>query len=298
MLYAVGIAPQKLPRVSHLLDRGVDLKVCIDSMEAADFVIAHSQKTGRRIPVVIEIDVDDHRSGVPWQDLDVIVELAKRLTHSADFRGVMSHSGESYGLSQYDARTIAAEEERVRILAAVEALRSAGGVACPIVSVGATPTALAASSLEGVSELRAGVFMFFDLVQAGIGVCSSENIALSVLATVIGRRDDKGWLIVDAGWTAMSQDRGTAGQVVDQHYGIVCNIDGQPYQGIVLARANQEHGIITCRPGSKAALPPLTIGDRVRILPNHACATAHLHESYVLVEQGAVAGTWSRFRGW
>ncbi len=165
--------------------------------------------------------------------------------------------------------------------------------------MGATPTALTARSYAGVTELRAGVYMFFDLVQAGIGVCGIDDIALSVLATVIGHQRDKNWIITDAGWMALSADRGTAGQAVDQYYGIVCDPEGRPYDDLVVLRANQEHGIIAARPGSAAKIPELRIGDRVRILPNHACATAAQHDQYyVMDEKNAVAATWPRFRGW
>src|SRR2546427_10255749 len=85
-----------------------------------------------------------------------------------------------------------------------------------LVSVGSTPTALAASRLDGVTEVRAGVYVFFDLVMRNIGVCTAEDVALSVLATVIGHQADKGWAIVDAGWMAMSRDRGTARQKQDR----------------------------------------------------------------------------------
>ena len=105
----------------------------------------------------------------------------------------------------------AAENKRHRIVAAAKTLRAAG-LPCPVVSLGSTPTGLASRNYDGVTELRAGVYMFFDLVQVGIGVCAMEDIALSVLATVIGHQKDKNWILTDSGWMALSADRGTAGQ--------------------------------------------------------------------------------------
>ena len=128
--------------------------------------------------------------------------------------------------------------------------------------------------LDGVTEVRAGVFMFFDLVMAGIGVCRIDDIALSVLATVIGHQQDKGWTIVDAGWMAMSRDRGTARLAVDQGYGLVCDLAGEPIPDLIMIDANQEHGILAARPGAQPSPPKLPVGARLRILPNHACATA------------------------
>ncbi|HAR16173.1 MAG TPA: alanine racemase, partial [Bradyrhizobium sp.] len=140
---------------------------------------------------------------------------------------------------------------------------------------------------EGVTEVRAGVFVMFDLVMAGIGVCAVDDIALSVLATVIGHRADRGWTFVDAGWMALSRDRGTAKQPVDQGYGIVCDVDGRPYPDLIVTETNQEHGIIALRPGSTAPQVALPVGAKVRILPNHACATGAQHDRYHVVAAGA-----------
>src|SRR3546814_765630 len=110
-----------------------------------------------------------------------------------------------------------------------------------------------------------------------------SNIAPSVLTTVIGHQHDKGWIIVDAGWMALSRDRGTESQRVDQGYGVVCDEAGSPLPGLLVAGANQEHGIVQVRPGSGASLPELPVGTRLRILPNHACATAAQFDAYHLL---------------
>ncbi len=299
LLYAVCISPQKLPRVTALRRQGVDLKIILDSVEAAEAVCAHARQSGDVLPTLIEIDVDDHRSGVRWSNRDTLIRIGRLLTQNGvALQGVMCHSGESYNLHDPDALAASADLERVRILEAAAALRGAG-LPCPVVSVGSTPTALNARSYEGVTEVRAGVYMFFDLVQAGIGVCGVADIAVSVLATVIGHQRDKNWIITDAGWMALSADRGTAGQAVDQYYGLVCDADGQPYRDLVVLKTNQEHGILAARPGSGANIPDLRIGDRIRILPNHACATAAQHDQYHVIEPDhSVSAVWPRFRGW
>jgi threo-3-hydroxy-D-aspartate ammonia-lyase len=115
--------------------------------------------------------------------------------------------------ASYDCRTptelqAMAEQERAGCVRAAQRLRDAG-LPCPVVSVGSTPTALSATDLAGVTEVRAGVYAFMDLVMANVGVCTPQDVALSVLATVIGHQADKGWALVDAGWMAMSRDRGT-----------------------------------------------------------------------------------------
>ena len=141
--------------------------------------------------------------------------------------------------------------------------------------------------------------MFFDLVMAGIGACRLEDIALSVLTSVIGHQPDRGRIMIDAGWMALSRDRGTAAQPVDQGYGLVCDLEGRVLPDLIVSAANQEHGIVTRRPGTNGPLPELPLGALLRILPNHACATAAQHERYhVLPATPAPLMTWPRVRGW
>lgn len=299
ILYGVGIAPDKLDRVLALRRAGCDLSVVLDSAVQAEAVAEASCRSGDAIPVLIEIDSDGHRSGFAPDDPG-IAEVGRILHEGgAALRGVVTHAGESYGAVGADAQAAFAEKERAGAVTAAEVLRAAG-LPCPVVSVGSTPTAHAARDLTGVTELRAGVYMFFDLVMAGIGVCTPDDIALSVLTEVIGHQKARGWILVDAGWMAMSRDRGTAAQRVDQGYGLVCDLDGRVLSDLIVATANQEHGIVAVRPGSAAVLPDLPIGARLRILPNHACATGAQHDGYEVIpaDPAAPLAHWPRFRGW
>ena len=297
IMYAVGIAPAKLDRVLALRRRGVDLSIIIDSREQAAAVAASSRAAGDRVPTLIEIDCDDHRAGIRPGD-PILVQIGRDLHEGgAELRGVITHAGGSYDAIGVGALERAAEQERAGTVAAAKALRDAD-LPCPVVSVGSTPTAHFARDLTGVTEVRAGVYVFFDLVMAGIGVCRVEDIALSVLTSVIGRQRSKGWILVDAGWMAMSRDRGTAKQALDQGYGLACDVSGNVYQDLIMVEANQEHGILALRPGSAATLPQLPVGTLLRILPNHACATAAQHDSYRATSGGFVTAVWPRFSGW
>lgn len=299
LIYAVGVSPDKIDRILALRADGVDLAVTLDTVEQARAVADASRRTGDPIPALIEIDCDGHRSGVLPGDAAKLVGISRALEDGGRLRGVLTHAGASYGAVGDDALRACAEVERASVVQAATLLRDAG-FACPVVSAGSTPTAHFAEALDGVTEVRAGVFVFFDLVMAGIGVCGIDDIALSVLATVIGHQREKGWILVDAGWMAMSRDRGTAKQKIDQGYGLVCDIDGKPFGDLILSDANQEHGIVTVRPGSDATLPDLPIGTRVRILPNHACATGAQHGAYQVVRSGGdeIEAVWPRFGGW
>ncbi len=296
ILYAVGIAPNKIEAALALQRRGCRLKLLVDSVDAAQMLAEAGAQAGVKPQVLIEIDVDGHRSGVPPESA-LLLEIGHALHEGgAELRGVLTHAGASYDCNTQAQLEQAAEQERVRCVRAAERLRAAG-LPCPEVSVGSTPTALSATRLNGVTEVRAGVYVFFDLVMAGIGVCRPEEIALSVLCTVIGHQKEKNWAIVDAGWMAMSRDRGTQKQAVDRGYGLVCDEHGQIVPGLHFGDANQEHGIIQGVAGSDIAAQ-LPIGTRLRILPNHACATGAQHEGYYLLQGENVVAHWPRFSGW
>jgi len=297
--YAVGVAPDKLGRLRALAARGIDIAVVLDTEQQA-LALAQAARDGAPMPAaLIEIDCDGHRGGVVPHDPRLVTIADILRDGRVKLRGVLTHAGESYACRAGQGLAEAAEAEREAEVNAAGLLRQQGHDS-PVVSVGSTPTAHFARDLAGVTEVRAGVFMFFDLVMHGIGVCAIDDIAVSVLATVIGHKPEKGWILVDAGWMAMSRDRGTARHAVDQGYGAVCDVDGHSYRDLIVIETSQEHGVIAARPGSDAKLPDLPIGARVRILPNHACATASQHEQYHVVRSGGreLVGAWPRVRGW
>ena len=298
VLYAVSMSPNKLDHALRLRASGMKLTVIVDNVDMALQLNPHHLRGIDCLDVLIEIDSDGHRSGVA-PEAGVLLEIAAALRSTGlDVGGVMTHAGDSYNCRSADAIRALAEQERAAVVRAAQRLRDAGHT-CPVVSVGSTPTALFAEHLEGVTEVRAGVFIFFDLVMAGIGVCRTDEIALSVLATVIGHQKEKGWTLTDAGWMAMSRDRGTSKQPVDQGYGLVCDIQGHPLGDMLMVDANQEHGILAPRSGKALDAPWLPVGTQVRILPNHACATAAQFPAYQVLDTGQqVTDCWQRFYGW
>ena len=297
ILYAVGMVPSKLAQAKALRDKGCDLKIIVDSLDAANAVVAFGRAHAHVFEVWPEVDSDGHRAGLK-PDGDELIAVGRAL-HEGGMKlgGVMTHAGASYELNTPEALQAMAEQERSLCVLAAERLRAAG-LPCPNVSVGSTPTALSARHLEGVTEVRAGVYVFHDLVMVNIGVASSDDVALSVLTTVIGHQKEKGWALVDAGWMAMSRDRGTQAQSHDYGYGQVCDVDGRVIDGYTLSGANQEHGILSRTDEVDAHIAErFPVGTLLRILPNHACATAAQYPEYIAVN-GNDAQTWSRFYGW
>jgi D-serine deaminase-like pyridoxal phosphate-dependent protein len=299
ILYAVGIAPVKLTHVAGLRAKGADIKIILDSTEQAQAVVTKGQELGITFPVLIEIDSDGHRAGVAPDD-PLLIEIGRFLHHEkgAELKGVMTHAGAAYDCgTTTEIRKVAAQEREAAVKCAGR-LRQAG-LPCPIISIGSTPTAWFAEDFSGITEVRAGVYLFQDLVIAGLNVCKVEDIAVSVLASVIGHQKQKGWVLIDAGWMALSRDRGTAHQAVDQGYGLVCRLDGRPLNDFIVSATNQEHGIIIKRGGRGLDFKDFPIGSFVRILPNHACATAAMFDRYQVVNGTTeIIDTWQRINGW
>lgn len=298
ILYAVSMAPGKLPLAHDLKQRGCNLSILTDSVQGAAAIVAFAQQHGTVFEVWIEVDCDGHRSGLKSQS-QALLEVARTLQRGAmTVKGVLTHAGSSYELNNEEALQQLAEQERRECVIAAERIRALG-IACPEVSIGSTPTALSVRDLPGVTEVRAGVYVFFDLVMHNVGVCQRDELALSVLTTVIGHQAEKGWVITDSGWMAMSRDRGTQRQDRDYGYGQVCTLEGQWIEGALLHSANQEHGIVTLQgldgEGLEQRFP---IGSRLRILPNHACATGAQFPVYQAIDSIGVAEQWSRLYGW
>ncbi|HYC35345.1 MAG TPA: alanine racemase [Usitatibacter sp.] len=294
ILYAVGIVPGKVRRLARLAARGARVTVIVDSVEGARALRESASLQQAPLRALIEIDSDGHRAGIrPGEG--ALFQVAEVLGPALD--GVMTHAGDSYNCASVDEIREVAERERRSVVESAGALR-ARGFASPVVSVGSTPTATFALSFAGVSEVRAGVHVFHDLVMAGLGVCALDDIAVSVLASVIGHQREKGWILTDAGWMALSRDRGTAKQKIDQGYGLVCDADCRPLEELVTIDANQEHGIVARRDGGPIDFARYPVGSLLRILPNHACATAAQHAEYHVIRDGEMVATWERFGGW
>ncbi len=283
-IYAVGITPQKLDRVAALNAQGADIKVITDDLDMARRIAAHQGS----VRALVEVDVGEHRGGVaPADALPIAQALGARCA------GLFTHAGHSYaGRIEADMAGIA-EEERAGVVAAAAMLRGAG-VPCGIVSLGSSPTALHARNLDGITELRAGVYMFGDLFQAQLGTHPMQDIAVTVLASVIGTRPARGTLLLDAGGLAMSKDRSTQAASKDYGFGLMLDLDGRPsYGDALLTRTHQEHGEVAPAPAG------LRVGDRVRVAPNHTCMTVAAHERYHVVDGSReVIAVWDRVNGW
>lgn len=293
--YAVGMSPNKLSEVAELMARGADLKIMTDYIDVASAIANEADRSGVSFKLLVEIDCGDNRGGLP-SDSDELLQIAELLANSvAHFQGILTHAGHSYGVNTTAEIEAIAEQEHDSVVRAAKRLHTAGFEA-ETVSVGSTPTALYAGNLSGVTELRAGVYTVFDIDQQSRGVCTTDEIALSVLGSVIGHNKAAGKILLDAGGIALSKDRSADKFRPEVGYGQICHADGSIVADLYVTSVSQEHGHVKVRNESDYALFP--VGSQLRILPIHACMTAAAYDYFHVIENGVVAGQWDRVNGW
>ncbi len=301
--YAVPIVPAKLDAVAGLLKEGVDLKLITDNEAVAQAAAARGRELGVTFGVLIKIDCGLGRAGIA-PDSEALLPIAAALNRKgASLAGVLTHAGHSYNAHSIEEIRAIAEDERLAVVKAAERLRAAGH-ACAIVSVGSTPTAIHAERLDGVTEMRPGNFVFFDLFQLGIDSCTVEDIAVSVLASVDGHHRERNHLLIDAGGLALSKDIGANKNQPGTGYGLVCLPGGKvPLPGLAVLDVHQEHGLV----GHAKALDAIhklpfdrfPVGSRLRVLPNHVCMTAAMYGRYYVTDGGSeIVDQWDRVNGW
>jgi D-serine deaminase-like pyridoxal phosphate-dependent protein len=290
ILVAAAQSPTKLDRAAALVDDGVKLGLITDDLEGAKTIARHPGS----FRVLIELDSGDRRAGVSVES-EILIDIARALEGKLD--GVMTHAGHSYGCRTIECIKEIAAHERDTVVQAATRLRDAG-FSCDVVSVGSTPTMTHADNLDGVTEARPGVYMFQDLLQAEIESCGKEDIALTVLASVIGRNVKENRFLVDAGALALSKDRSTQVTPHDAGYGEVWDLECRAINGDChIDRAWQEHGSAVS--GSPLPFDELEVGTKVRIAPNHACLTAAAHDRYYVIDGGTeIIAEWDRINFW
>jgi D-serine deaminase-like pyridoxal phosphate-dependent protein len=301
--YAVPIVPSKLDAVAALMREGIDLKIITDNVGVANEIAARGREIGDAFGGLIKIDCGLGRAGIPPDSPDLLPIAAALSSPGAELCGVLTHAGHSYHAhSAIEVKEIA-EKERADVVRAARRL-SDSGRSCRIVSVGSTPTAVHADRLDGVTEMRPGNFVFFDVFQVGVGSCTMEDIAVSVLATVIGHHRGRNHLLIDAGGLALSKDIGANEHRPGTGYGLICLPGGKlPLPGLAVLDVHQEHGIVAHAKGLDAVTPlpfdKFPVGSKVRVLPNHVCMTAAMYDRYYVTDGGTeVVDEWDRVNGW
>lgn len=293
---ATAIVPGKFAHAARVA-QACDLILVTDAIEVVQAAACFAEAHDCSFSFLVEIDCGEHRSGLPPADA-LVVELARAIDAAPRlrFRGILTHAGHSYGTNDpADVARIAAIERDAAVTAATR-IRDAG-VVCDIISVGSTPTVLHAEHLRGVTEARAGIYMLWDLAQLSRDMCREDEIAVSVLASVIGHNRQGRALILDAGALALSKDIGANKYLPGAGYGYVCDAQSLRRLGtLAVDVVHQEHGTVTV--DDESWFERLPVGSLVRILPNHACLTCAGYDAYQVVRGTAVVDRWTRINGW
>jgi D-serine deaminase-like pyridoxal phosphate-dependent protein len=256
------IGARKLQRLRPLIDAGV-VTLVADSLAVAERYSELALSLGREVPLLLEIDSGMHRVGVGPSEAAALA-VAMAALPAVSFRGILTHAGHAHdAIDQRGIEQVAREEARVMQFAREEIERA--GVEVPVVSAGSTITTPYLSAEDGITEVRPGTYVFNDLRTLSCFACTPDQIAATMLATVVSV--GSGRVTVDAGSKSLTPTRSD-----EYGHGHLLN---RPATRFV--RLSEEHGVLSV----SAEDSGLGIGDRVRILPVHACVWMDLqHEVY------------------
>jgi D-serine deaminase-like pyridoxal phosphate-dependent protein len=254
----------KLERLAALAKRVKRMAVSLDDVGIA-------KSLPESVEVLWEVDPGQHRIGTaPGEPTVKAVQELIRAIGPERFRGLITHGGHVYAATNQHERQIAADQESEAVTGTAELLRRTG-IEVRELSVGSTPTAGLALR-AGITEMRPGTYIYGDANQVALGSQRLEDCALVVVASVVSTpASDRA--VVDAGSKALSADLRVAGL---GGFGVVLG-----REDITVARLSEEHAVLTAplRIG-------LAIGDRVAIIPVHACTTVNLHPALLLATAG------------
>ena len=269
------IGGSKLHRLMEV-SRHAQVTVALDSLCAARQLSDAAQEAQVEISVLAEADVGLGRVGVaPGSEL---VDLARGIDRlpGLRFQGIAFYPGHVKLLDEAGLKALDRLSETVESM--LEDLRRAG-LTATIVSGGSTPTLFHSHRIRGLNEVRPGTYIFNDRNTVQCGAAAMEDCAASILATVVSTAHP-GQVIIDGGSKTFSSDRPATGEVSFGHV-----LDAPQ---AIFEKINEEHGFIDVQHAERA----FSVGDRLRILPNHICVAMNLHEQVYGVRSDRVESVW------
>jgi len=260
------VTESKIRRAVRLSRGGVRLVVGVDSLEEGRRLSRVAALEDHELEVRLEVDTGLRRTGVPF---DRAVELAAEIMVLEKLRlsGIYTYRGAVLGDGVPTLELKQAGLEEGKLMVSVADRMRDRGIEVEEVSLGSTPTAGYVGEVEGVTEIRPGTYVFYDRMQARLGVCSLEECAATVVATVVSRPSEN-LAIIDGGSKTFATDVQPGTKPLNlEGFGHVVG-----YPDAVLERLTEEHGMLRVSEDHD-----LRIGDIVQIIPNHVCSTVNLH---------------------
>jgi D-serine deaminase-like pyridoxal phosphate-dependent protein len=250
--------------------------VNVDSDLQARGLSAAAVAAGTTLWMHIEIDSGLHRVGLDPGDHDEIADFARviRSLPGIELEGITTHRGKAGDRLAAMTNDEAGRDEGQTLVDLAERL-AADGLPVSQVSAGGTITGRGVAMVDGITEVRAGTYVFYDGMQVGVGAATPDEVAASVLATVVSTRRS-GWATVDAGSKTFSGDRGTG-----------LAIAGGVAPGMALMRMTEEHGMVQLDEGVT-----VEVGQKLRFTPFHICPAVNLADELVAVADGVVTEVW------
>lgn len=280
VLVAYPIVGERKLRRLLTLARRARVSTVVDDLSAAAELAAAARADGAAIDVLVKLDLGMHRVGVPEAGAERFAQAVAEL-EGVRLRGVCIHEGQTYGESDPARRRALARSLVGRLVELAERLR-ARGLPIDVVSSGATPAVHEVLDVDGLTEVRPGNYVFYDAMQAALEVVAEDRCALSVLTTVVSHADERR-AIADAGAKALTLDRGVHGlELLDGHGRV------QGRDDVEVVALSEEHGWLRVAPWSD-----LQVGERLAIVPNHACAVVDNFERITVVQDGRPVDEWA-----
>ncbi|MCL6547706.1 MAG: alanine racemase [Alicyclobacillus sp.] len=267
------VGKDKLARFAAL-HQHVRMMTTVDSLEVARGLADVGAATGKPVDVLVELDLGMHRCGVQPQDAATFAEAVRALGN-LHVVGVMEYNALARTGLSIDGLRGALRQESDAVAAVVEDLRR-GGFDIQIVSAGSTVAGMLPDALHGITEVRSGTYIYQDATAMDIGFATEADCAIRVVTTVVST-PVAGRATVDAGSKTLTSDHA----VRHPGYGVVV---GHP--DVTVCSLSEEHGCLEFDPQQTS----FAIGDRIQIIPNHACVISNLTDGVYGVRGGEVVG--------
>jgi D-serine deaminase-like pyridoxal phosphate-dependent protein len=273
---------QKWRRLAGLAKRA-RIGVNVDSLEAVRGTGAAATEAGVTVGIWVDLDTGLHRGGVDHRDLEQIKRVAGAAASTAgtELVGLTTHR-QIFFAEMADMTPEQAGRDEVQVLVEIADQLGRAGIEVGEISAGGSIVYAGAASAPGITELRAGTYVFCDLMELGLGVATWEQLALSILCTVVSIRQPSG-ATVDGGSKTFSGDRGLVGSPVAGLEGLAKAVD----RDIHLDRLTEEHGMAVLGEGESVRL-----GDKIRFYPTHACTAVNLSDQLIGYRGDTVEVVW------